>query len=208
MSASEPGTRQGALVLAAGSGERFGADKRLASLPDGRHVLCATLASIAEAFDDWRLVLRAGRDENLPATFAIDPARVILSAHAARGMGAALADAVREAPPEWDMLWVALADMPWIVTSTLLALQASAERSRATRIVRPRYRGHAGHPVGFPGSFRDELAALDGDAGARELLRRHGTQLLTIDVDDPAVLGDVDRLEDLTRGSVTIGNET
>lgn len=199
--------RQGALVLAAGSGQRFGSDKRVARLADGRHVLCASLAPVAEAFDDWRLVLRAGRDASLPARLAVDRRRVTFSERAARGMGAALADAVRQAPSEWDVLWVALGDMPWIDSATLFTLQDAAARE-PTRIVRPRYRGRSGHPVAWPRALRDQLEALDGDAGARDLLRRHPERLYEIDVEDVGVLSDVDHSHDLAGHGVTNGNET
>ncbi len=194
--------------MAAGSGQRFGSDKRLALLPDGRHVLCAALAVIAEAFDDWRVVLRAIRDAHLPAELALDPARVTFSERAAGGMGMALADAVGQAPPEWDVVWVALGDMPWLATTTLLALQDAAAASAAQSIVRPVHRGRPGHPVGFPRCLRHRLVALDGDAGARELLRRPAANVVEVEVDDAGIHRDVDRPDDLAGHDVTNSNET
>ena len=81
----------GCIVLAAGSGTRFGSDKRLALL-GGRSLLDTTLANIAPVFDKRILVLRAG-DEALGNRHASDW-QIVLAANAGKGMGHSLAAAM------------------------------------------------------------------------------------------------------------------
>ncbi len=50
------------LVLAAGTGQRFGSDKRCAKLADGNSLLRATVLRTQEAFSDVRVVLKAEDD--------------------------------------------------------------------------------------------------------------------------------------------------
>ena len=59
-------------------------------------------------------------------------------------------------------------------------------------LVRPVFRGAAGHPVGFSATFRDALCGLSGDEGAKALLRDNRGQLLHVSVDDPGVVKDFD----------------
>ncbi len=66
-------------------------------------------------------------------------------------------------------------------------------------IAAPAYRGERGHPVGFARRFLDELSALHGDQGAKELIAEHPDWVTLYEVDDPGVLRDVDRPSDLTR---------
>ena len=40
--------------------------------------------------------------------------------------------------------------------------------------------GHPGHPVIFPAALLPEMAALRGDAGARDLLSRHPVRFLAL----------------------------
>lgn len=47
----------------------------------------------------------------------------------------------------------------------------------------------------FPGQWRSEWKALEGEQGARSILRRL-PEVERIPVDDPGVLKDLDRLED------------
>ncbi|MNJ57542.1 Purine catabolism protein PucB [compost metagenome] len=186
-----------ALVLAAGRGRRFGADKRRACLADGTGVLEATLRAVMAVHSRVYVVLRP---EDSPAALRIPPeVAVIRALHAARGMGASLAEAVSAlADTEATALAVFLGDMPWINAETQQCLYGSATRST---IVRPHYRGSAGHPVLFGRDFWPDLQRLDGDEGARKVLRQRCTACVGIDVEDPGILRDVDTPADLQQAA-------
>ena len=61
----------------------------------------------------------------------------------------------------------------------------------------PCYGARRGHPVGFSAQLRSQLLALDGDTGARAILQRLSDRLVRVAVDDPGILVDIDRPEDL-----------
>jgi molybdenum cofactor cytidylyltransferase len=72
----------------------------------------------------------------------------------------------------------------------------------------PVYRGRRGHPVGFGCEWGERLAGLEGDVGARAILSRNADRLTLIECDDPGVLADVDRREDLlAMGASTRGDD-
>lgn len=206
------------LLLAAGRGERFraagGEDKLTASLPDGTLVVLESLRRLQAALQ--RLgggpviaVVREGRDE-LAALLRSRGADVVVSARAARGMGASLADGVAHWPADHAVL-VALGDMPAIAPATFAAV-GGALRAGAS-IVRPRHRGQAGHPVGFAPRWLASLQALDGDHGARDLLRQHPDQLTWLADEDSGCLRDIDTPDDLAplivhHGSARVSDST
>jgi molybdenum cofactor cytidylyltransferase len=100
------------------------------------------------------------------------------------------ADAPSTASPRGCV--VALADMPWVAPATFESVRQAA---LVHRIAAAAHRGRRGHPVAFAWDLLPELAALDGDEGARSLLRRHG--VYEVPCDDPGVLRDVDTVADL-----------
>ena len=53
-----------------------------------------------------------------------------------------------------------------------------------------------GHPVIFGRAVFDELRRADYDIGAKAVLQLHAATILNVEVDDPAVLRDVDTPED------------
>ncbi len=177
----------GVLLLAAGRSERFGSDKRLALMADGRSLLFAAVSSIQRSGLPLRVCLRPGEDR-LRESLLRAGAGVLACARAAHGMGATLADAVSQSQ-DWDGLLVALADMPAILPGTFRQV---AEAVTADVIVTPTYAGTSGHPVGFGRDFFADLARLDGDRGARELVCRAAGSRLCLSVADPGILCDVD----------------
>jgi molybdenum cofactor cytidylyltransferase len=121
---------------------------------------------------------------------------VTMFADAARGMGASLAHGVaqRRSADGWI---IALADMPSIKAATIEAIARELQAGR--ELVAPAYKGRRGHPVGLGKRFSAQLLALGGDAGARDIIAAHKDDLVLIECDDPGVLQDIDRREDLTK---------
>lgn len=175
----------GCIVLAAGTGSRFGSDKRQARFGTGT-LLDTTLRNIAPLFAQRILVLRAG-DKALAARYAADW-QIVFAADAEKGMGHSLAAAMA-LTGDWTAAVVALADMPFVQGSTFEALSASLA---ADNLVVPYYRGERGNPVGIGKRYFPELARLQGDQGARHLLRQHAAAVVRIDVEDAGILRDID----------------
>ncbi|PXA96530.1 molybdopterin-guanine dinucleotide biosynthesis protein MobA, partial [Caulobacter sp. D5] len=66
-------------------------------------------------------------------------------------------------------------------------------------IAAPVHAGRRGHPVLFARRWFEDLAALAGDRGAQGVLTKAGDAIALVETDDPGVLFDVDRREDLER---------
>jgi molybdenum cofactor cytidylyltransferase len=199
------------VLLAGGQGSRFRAssgnteaDKLLAELPDGRMVAVAAATLLRQVLPIVIAVVRPGSDV-LKKALEQAGCMVIESAQAQRGMGASLAAAaqyamayVRQSTPAVQVprgCLVALGDMPWLSQASVQAvLHAGLEHSVAA----PTFKGRRGHPVAFAWNLMPELAALDGDTGARALLARHGVH--EVSCDDRGILCDVDTIADLAAG--------
>jgi molybdenum cofactor cytidylyltransferase len=191
------------ILLAAGSGTRFGGAKLLAPLraaaqgvPAGTPVGVAACRHLVAALPDVVAVVRTG-DDALAQRLRDAGARTTECARAHEGMGVTLAAGVAATASAAGWI-VALADMPWIASATIAAVAARLRDGAS--IVAPCYRGRRGHPVGFSAQHIAALLALTGDEGAKAILAAHPDALESIDVDDPGVLRDVDRPEDLNDG--------
>jgi molybdenum cofactor cytidylyltransferase len=185
------------VLLAAGSGSRFGGDKLLATLADGRPLAAAALSTLAAAVDVVIAVVRPG-DAALEALLGKSGALVAVCPDAAEGIGASLACGVRETQrcfPEAQGAIIALADMPWVSPSTVASVAAALRRGAA--LAAPTHRGTRGHPVAIGARYFADLQTLSGDEGAKKLLAAHDAELELIAVDDPGALRDVDTQSDL-----------
>lgn len=181
------------LILAAGRASRFGSDKRLALLPDGRTLLEAVLACHAAPGHPVLVVLRPG-DAIGQQLAARHGAQVVVCEEADLGMGHSLASGARALLPRADVVGVliGLADMPAVSAQTVCALrQALLDHALP---VAPRYEGRLGHPRGLPRACFEALTALRGDQGARDIV--DWRQAMHIEVADPGVLLDMDHPAD------------
>jgi molybdenum cofactor cytidylyltransferase len=180
------------VLLAAGSGTRFGGHKLLAPWRDGTAVAVAAARNLIDALPDSVAVLRPG-DEILASLLAAEGLRIVVNPNADGGMGTSLACGVAAA--EADGWVIALADMPAIRPATIQAVAEALAAGAA--LAAPDYHGQRGHPIGFTRRFRVALAALDGDRGGRDILAQHANELRLIEVDDAGVLVDIDRAADI-----------
>jgi molybdenum cofactor cytidylyltransferase len=181
------------LLLAAGSATRFGSDKLQHPLPHGVAIAVQAARHLKAAVPRVVAVVREGADATARA-LAAEGCEVAVCASAAEGMGASLACAARAAG-EADGYLVALADMPFVRPSTIAAVRDALAGGAA--VAAPYFRARRGHPVGFAGSLRAELAALSGDEGAKRVLDAHAAQLVKVPVGDPGALRDIDKPADL-----------
>jgi molybdenum cofactor cytidylyltransferase len=185
------------LLLAAGRGSRFdesGRHNKLLATLGGVTVAARSAARLGEVVEHRLAVIRPDSDalrQQLEAMGCV----VSECADAELGMGHSLAHAVSEAIRRFDpgAALIMLADMPFIEAATLQALIEAATASEV--IAAPRFNGQRGQPVLFGRAHFAALQRSSGDRGAIHLLREH--PVTYVDVDDPGVLQDIDRPEDL-----------
>lgn len=210
-----------ALLLAAGRGSRFDASghqaKLLALLPDGRPVAVAAAQNLLQAFDTVVAVLpavpdtshlslqEAGRyalrQEHIAAlTRLLTQAgcRIVFCADSDAGMAHTLAAGVR-ATQDANGWTIALADMPAISPAVLRAVSDALTLAGRQGIAVPVWKGRRGHPVAFGSAWRDRLMALEGDAGARQILQAYPEAVIEVSCDEQAILFDIDTADDLQR---------
>jgi molybdenum cofactor cytidylyltransferase len=183
------------ILLAAGSGSRFGAHKLLHPLPDGTPMAVAALRNLAHGVDEVIAVVRPG-DTDLMRWLARETVQVLPCARSDQGMGASLACGVCAAPHAAGWI-IALADMPFVPAEIVCTL--AAQLNAGATIVAPAYQGQRGHPVGFGHAFYAALSALSGDQGARHILKQNADRLSLVPSTDPGVLRDIDTQADLNR---------
>jgi len=183
------------ILLAAGSGSRFGGGKLLHPLPDGTPIGAASLRNLKSALPGSIAVVRAG-DNQLRDLFEEEGVAVHLCGDAHLGMARSFVcgiDASRDSHG-----WViALGDMPYLLPQTIRTV--AARIAQTGRIAVPAYRGERGHPVGFGRRYLDELLNLQGDEGARSVIGRHPRDVDIVDCDDRGILRDIDTPADLEK---------
>jgi molybdenum cofactor cytidylyltransferase len=183
-----------AVVLAAGSGSRFGGTKQVALLdgkPLVRHAVDAARgAGIAE------VVVVVGHDADAVAGAAGPDVSIVRNPRHAEGQSTSLAAGLDALGDDVDAAVVLLADQPGITAEAIRGLVATAA-SRAEPIVRLRFVDGPG-PALLRRSVWGDVRALEGDTAARTLAERRPDLVFEAFV-ATAAPGDVDTPADLDR---------
>ena len=189
-------SRPHGILLAAGAGSRFGGGK-LTHVLEGVAIGVRSARNMLAAGLSVTAVIRPG-SEALGQLLEAEGCVVTECANAVDGMGFSLSHAVANTVSrslEAAGWVVALADMPRIAPGTIDVVAKQIEAGAL--LAAPTYRGERGHPVGLNVRLLNELLALTGDQGAREVVKRHHTDMMLIPIDDPGVIFDIDRREDI-----------
>ncbi len=182
-----------AVVLAAGSGSRFGSTKQLAEV-DGIPLVRRAISVAAEVCTE-RTALVVGHEwKSVSDACAPLPGFLIVNEKHTDGLGTSIAAAVRSVQHAARAVVVLLADQAMISAEHIQAL-CDAWSGADDEIVATQYADAVGTPVLFPRGCFEDLVMLQGDAGGRHLLsddRFHVTKI----VFEPAAV-DIDTRADL-----------
>jgi nicotine blue oxidoreductase len=163
------------VILAAGTGTRFGGPKQRLLLP-------RVLERVRESAVDEIVVVAGAYSLDLPGV------RVVECAEWARGMGASLRCGLAGLGPEVEAAVVCLADGPNLRPEAIDRVLASW-RSGAGEVVAASYGGDRGHPVVLGRAVWERVP----DEGAR------GLDASLVPCDDLGPPGDVDIADDVGR---------
>lgn len=184
----------GVLVLAAGLSTRMEGPNKLLLPWRGQPVLSHVLA-LADATQWDRKVLVYNRDGEavqalLPET---ESWLCIENKHAQAGLSRSLRLGLA-ALTECQWVLVLLGDMPDVLHQTVKAIIAATQDHDYA--IAPINQGHWGNPVLLNAAAISDCARLEGDWGARTLLRANKDKVRFVEVQDPGIFRDFDVAED------------
>ena len=185
------------VVLAAGTGSRFGGTKQLVVV-DGKPLAQHAIDALAEAGVD-EIVVVTGHDAVKVASALSLPsnARIVWNKAYRDGQATSLAAALHALDDDSEAAVILMADQPGVTADVIRSLVA---RFRATRkqVVRAMYNDGPG-PSLLSREIYAEAGHLHGDVGARILIASHPewVEEVSIDADAPK---DIDIPDDLPSG--------
>ena len=185
------------IVLAGGTSSRLGRPKQLLDL-EGRPVLQHVVDAAVDAGLDEVVVVLGHMADEIGSAITLPPqARTCVNPHYAQGQSTSLRAGLSAADPRSEAAVILLGDQPRMRPDLIRAV-VDAYRETGGRVVRAWYGGRPAHPVVFDRSVWENLQAVEGDRGARDLLKAHPEWEVRVDAGDESP-GDLDTWEDYER---------
>lgn len=157
----------GAVILAAGASSRLGEPKQLAVV-GGERLLEHAVRTAHVAGCAPVVVVLGARAEEIERTCELGHARVLVNTGWAEGMASSIRLGVAALTGAVDAMVVMGCDQPAVTAEHLRVLMAGGDGAGVTASA---YTGRRGIPACFAADCFEELLALKGDKGARDLLQ-------------------------------------
>lgn len=185
------------IVLAGGTSSRLGQPKQLLAL-EGRPVLQHVVEAAGAAGLDEVVVVLGHVAAEVAAALRLPPgARTVVNPDYASGQASSMRCGLAAAAAGSDAALVLLGDQPGMPASHIRAV-VDAFLGGAGPVVQGCYRGTPSHPVLFARSVWPDLAAVEGDRGARDVIRAHPDWVHRVEL-DADIPPDLDTMEDYRR---------
>jgi len=161
-------------------------------------ILGQTLAAVQASLVHDILVVSGHQGQAVARVAAEAGLKTVHNPGYAAGMLSSLQVALGALAEDRAAVLVVLADQPMLAPATIDAILAAYWQGRGS-LVAPQYQGRRGNPVLIDRRHFGALLALPSGEAPRALLGRHPEALHLVQVDDPAVLRDLDDPEDYRR---------
>lgn len=190
-------TKVACIVLAAGMSTRFNGVKQLAKFKGKPLVQRALDSAVKSRADYVYLVLGHGASE-IVATVKLGRAQILLNKEYGGGLSTSLRAAISNLPQECSAALFMVADQPFLSVENLDRM-IDIFKANSNRIVALGSKGEPRNPVVVPRKFFPEILALEGDVGAREIVRVHLDKTKLIELGDEKPFLDIDTKPDLNK---------
>ena len=176
------------ILEAAGDSKRFGSNKLLHIMDDGRPMITSILDAV-RPLEAYEKILVTQYDE--VASLASD-LRIVMNDRPDLGISRSMQLGLTAAG-DADAYMFCVCDQPGISTSTLEKLIEAYKKGTAG-IVSLAWQGKMCNPKIFSSRFKEELMSLSGDTGGRQIIAAHTDDLLLVEAESEEEVKDIDRL--------------
>jgi molybdenum cofactor cytidylyltransferase len=201
------GPRIGALLLAAGQSRRMGSSNKLLAEIEGVPMVTRVARRLLASRARPIIAVLGSRADEIDAALGRLPVERVRNPDFADGLSTSLKRGLAALPEDLDGVLICLGDMPMISGRHLDRLADAFNPLEGRAIIVPTRDGKRGNPVLWATRFFAEMGQISGDVGARHLIGEHAELVAEVEMDDDAVLVDIDTPEALAALQAKGGRE-
>lgn len=191
------------VVLAAGLSSRFQKPKQLACI--GGKTLIQNAVDVANGSkSDYVYVVLGSNSSEIMEKLNLGRAQVLLNKNYKDGLSSSLKTSVSNLPPDCTEIVLMVADQPFL-SSRLIDRLINSLRRKKVFLASLAFKNEPRNPAIFSKRMFPILMKVRGDKGAREIVRKHRSDAILINIKDPLVFLDIDtatNLEEAVRSKI------
>jgi len=183
-----------AIILAAGESKRMNSPKMLLPYKD-KTIIEKVIENVTTSAVNNTIVVLGSSADAIQRRISDLNVMLCYNENYREGMLSSVKCGFSNLPGKYEAAFVFPGDHPGIGPGVINMLIESF-RSSAKKIVIPLFGGQRGHPILIDQCYREEVMRLKPEEGLRALSVKFPGDVLEVNVHDPAVLNDIDTIED------------
>jgi len=191
--------RAAGLILAAGDSSRYGGIKQLASVAGEPLLGRVVRAALSSGLEKTILVLGFMADEiirELGESLRHPTLSVVTNTEYKEGMAASIRVGMTGIDPSFARVMIILGDFP-LLSPGIIDSVLEAHRTSGKGICVPVRDNRWGHPVCLSRRYFEDLTNIEGDIGARNIIRSNWPDVYAFPITEEGCFFDVDTKEDI-----------
>jgi molybdenum cofactor cytidylyltransferase len=186
------------VVLAAGMSKRFGVTKQLVKLENGKSLVQNAIDIAVNSRADYVLLVLGYEASEIMRELTLGRAQLVLNVDFRSGLASSVRAGVSNLPIDSSAAIFMVADQPYLSSIVLNQMIEKFHESSLSKYltIALSEKGEPRNPVLISSKLFPELMSLDGDVGAKVIVRKHFENSFLLEWEDPIIFVDIDARED------------
>ena len=184
-----------AIILAAGQSRRMGKENKMLIKIDGKPMVRHAVEAVMQTGINRIFVVTGYQSKKLENALNGLKFKLVKNSQYSQGLSSSLKAGVNALPESIEGALVMLGDMPGVNPSHLNLLMEAFKPDENKLICVPTSEGKRGNPVLWHKRFFSSISEVSGDVGARHLIGEYDDYVVDVEMNDNAVILDLDTPE-------------
>ena len=175
-----------AILLAAGQSKRMRGENKLIKEINGIPLIKLSIINILESCINELIIITGHENQILEETInKNNKIKIFFNHHYKTGMASSIKKGIENLSKETKAFFICLGDMPMIKKETYNELINYVDKKE---IIIPTYKNQQGNPVLFSIKMKDKIMNIQGDVGAKEILKKDNNKVLNLPINDLGII--------------------
>jgi molybdenum cofactor cytidylyltransferase len=186
-----------AIFLAAGKSSRFLGENKLLKIYKKKELFLHSLENLQKSIVK-KIIFVCGKDANIIKKKIKNKKKIIFiyNADYKCGISTSIVSGIKKLPKKTKFFFIVLADMPHIKFNFYKTMFSKAIKLKNKIIFLPMYKKKIGNPVLFSYLFKKKLLSMNGDVGAKKIIKRNFSKVKFVQFRSSYILKDYDTNSD------------
>jgi len=182
-----------AILLAAGQSKRMNGENKLIKKIQGVPLIKHSIINILESSIDELIIVTGYQNKILEKIVdKNEKIKIVFNEQFESGMASSIGVGIKNLSNKTKAFFICLGDMPMVnkyIYNELISHIDSGE------IIIPTFKKQQGNPILFSITMKDKIKSIEGDVGAKEIIKKNKDKILNLPINDFSILKNYNTLD-------------